>query len=152
MSPLASWMLGLIFGFGLNVLDVMSFYYLFIPTWFFTIIVYILLAGRYGAKQSYPDAEKREVAFNEAVEQYHQKLAGEQIHRPKDTSLLSKGLKAIAYAALGVTLFLALKTLLASPDEGSYLTNRDTFYQIGFICTVIYFVSAYWVMQRGKSI
>ena len=27
-----SWILGLIFGFGLNLLDVMSFYYLFIPT------------------------------------------------------------------------------------------------------------------------
>jgi purine-cytosine permease-like protein len=54
LPAVASWGLGLVFGFGLNMLDVMSFYYLFIPTWFFTILIYILLAGRYGAKQKYP--------------------------------------------------------------------------------------------------
>lgn len=41
----ASWGLGLVFGFGLNALDVISFYYLFIPTWFFTIAVYTVLAA-----------------------------------------------------------------------------------------------------------
>ena len=55
-----SWILGLIFGFGLNMLDVMSFYYLFIPTWFFTIAVYTLLASKYGAKETYAEEIKEE--------------------------------------------------------------------------------------------
>jgi purine-cytosine permease-like protein len=42
----AFWGLGLLFGFGLNYLDFMSFYYLFILTWFFTIIIYTVLAGK----------------------------------------------------------------------------------------------------------
>ena len=152
LPALASWGLGLVFGFGLNILDVMSFYYLFIPTWFFTILVYTLLAGKYGAKQSYPDAEKQEQAFNENVERYQQKLAAEEVQLEEDTSGFSKILKVLAYAALAVTLFLAFRVLFASPDEGIYIANRATFYQIGFVCTILYFVAAYWAMQRGKSV
>ena len=152
VPAVASWILGLIFGFGLDLLDVMSFYYLFIPTWFFTIIVYTLLARKYGANQSYPEGQKREKEFNEAVEQYHQKLATEQVPVVNDKTVLTKALKTIAYTALAVTLFLAMKTLFASPDEDHYLGNRDTFYKIGFICTVLYFATAYWVMRREKSI
>ncbi|XQF91445.1 hypothetical protein ACOBV8_21310 (plasmid) [Pseudoalteromonas espejiana] len=36
---------------GLNAIDVMSFYYLFIPTWFFFIVVYA--ACKYGAGEDY---------------------------------------------------------------------------------------------------
>ena len=147
-----SWILGLIFGFGLNMLDVMSFYYLFIPTWFFTIIIYVFLAGRNGANKKYPEGEKKEEAYNLAVEKYHQKLEKEESKAVQDVSVFTKGLIFIAYAVLGVTLFLAIKTLVASPDEAIYISNRETFYQIGFACTLIYFIAAYWAMHRGKSL
>lgn len=148
----ASWIIGLIFGFGLDYLDVMSFYYLFIPTWFFTILVYTILAGRSGAKESYPEAEEKEKAYNEAVETYHQQLASQEQEVVKDTTTLSRALKVLAYGALAVTLFLAGRVLLASPDGSVYTSNRETFYKIGFACTLIYFIAAYWAMQRGKSL
>ena len=147
-----SWILGLIFGFGLNMLDVMSFYYLFIPTWIFTILIYIFLAGRSGAKKKYPEAELKENEYNASVDKYHQKLKEEESEPIKDVSIFTKGLRIIAYGVLALTIFLAIKTLIASPDEQSYIANRDTFYKIGFICTVIYFVAAYWAMQRGQSL
>ena len=147
-----SWVLGLLFGFGLNALDVMSFYYLFIPTWFFTILVYTFLAGKYGAKKQYPEGEKKEQAYNLAVEKYHEKLKKEEPETKQDTSIVTKILKFIAYTALGLTLFLAIKTLVASPDKGTYTSNKDTFYQIGFACTIIYFIAAYWAMHRRKSL
>ena len=146
-----SWILGLIFGFGLNILDVMSFYYLFIPTWFFTILVYIFLAGKFGANKKYPEGEKKEQAYNLLVEKYHTKMAEEESQTKQDTSTVTKGLKFIAYTALGVTLFLAIKTLVGSPDSATYILNRDIFYQVGFACTVIYFIAAYWAMHKGKS-
>ena len=152
MPAVLSWVLGLIFGFGLNILDVMSFYYLFIPTWFFTILVYTFLAGRYGANEKYPEGEKKEEDYNIAVEKYHQKLEEEESEIVKDVSIFTKALKFIGYAVLGLTLFLAIKTLVASPDEASYISNRETFYQIGFACTVIYFIAAYWAMHRRKSL
>jgi len=134
------------------MLDVMSFYYLFIPTWFFTILVYIFLAGRNGANKKYPEGEKIEEAYNLAVEKYHKKLVEEESETAQDVSVFTKGLKFIAYAVLGVTLFLAIKTLIASPDETIYISNRETFYQIGFACTVIYFIATYWAMHREKSL
>ena len=78
LPAVASWGLGLAFGFGLNFLNVMSFYYLFIPTWFFTIAVYTLLAGRYGAKETYPEAAAREEQYDELVDAYHLQLAAEE--------------------------------------------------------------------------
>ncbi len=152
MPAVASWGLGLVFGFGLNYLDVMSFYYLFIPTWFFTIIIYTLLAGQYGAKKTYPEAKEKEEQFNELVEQYQQKLAREEPQPIVDTSGITKVLRVLAYGVLAITLILAGNVLFGSGDEAAYLANRDTFYFYGFICTVIYFVTAYWAMHRGKKV
>ena len=150
LPAVASWGLGLVFGFGLNYLEVMSFYYLFIPTWFFTIIVYILLAGKYGAKNSFPEAEAKEEQFNKNLEKYHQKLAEQEPTMQEDKSNFSKILKFIAYSALGITLVLAVNVLFGSPDEISYIANRETFYFYGFICTILYFITAYWAMKRSK--
>ena len=150
LPAVASWGLGLIFGFGLNFLDVISFYYLFIPTWFFTIIVYTLLAGQYGAKKAYPAAKAKEEKYDELVEQYQQKLADEEPQSIKHNSLFSNALKIIALAALAVTLILAFNVLFGSSDENAYVANRDTFYFYGFVCTVTYFVAAYWALQREK--
>ncbi len=151
LPAVASWGLGLVFGFGLNYLDVMSFYYLFIPTWFFTIVVYTLLAGWYGAKKSYPEAVAAEEQFDELVDAYHQQLAKETPIVHEDHTVFSKVLTAVGYLALGVTLILAANVLLGSADEEAYVANREVFYFYGFICTLLYFVTSYWAMQRGKA-
>ncbi len=151
LPAVASWGLGLVFGFSLNMLDVMSFYYLFIPTWLFTIIIYTLLAGKYGAKKKFPEAEAQEKKFQNDVEQYQLALAEKEPNEVKDTSAFSKVLKFIAYSALAITLILAIKVLFGSPDEKTYVANRELFYLYGFICTLVYFSSAYWAMKRGKK-
>jgi len=151
LPAIASWGLGLIFGFGLNLLDVMSFYYLFIPTWIFTTLVYTVLAGIYGAKKKYPEAEAIEKKYNEDVEHYQQEMAKKEPKLVKDTSILSKALKITAYTSLGVTLFLAAKVLFGSADEATYISNRETFYFYGFICTLLYFATAYWAMKRSET-
>ncbi|MDA7821010.1 hypothetical protein N9866_01865 [Flavobacteriaceae bacterium] len=147
-----SWIIGLIFGFGLNALDVMSFYYLFIPTWFFTMLVYTILAGKYGANKKYPEDQKKEDAYNKAIVKYHEKLEEDEPETVQDVSIFTKALKLVSFGVLGLTLFLAIKTLVASPDETAYISNRAVFYQIGFACTLIYFIGAYWAMQRRKSL
>ncbi len=151
LPAIASWGLGLIFGFGLDMLNVMSFYYLFIPTWFFTILVYTALAGKYGAKEQYPEAEVKERTRNENIELFQQKQARQVPELLKDNSIFSKGLKTLALSALGITLILAGNVLFGSADESIYVANRETFYFYGFICTILYFATAYWAMKRGKT-
>ncbi len=150
VPSIASWVIGLIFGFGLNFLDVMSFYYLFIPTWFFTIAVYIVLARIYGANEKYDDAVEREKKYNEQVAIYQKNLANKEEISHKGSSDLSKILNAIAITALAITLFFAARVMWGSIDENAYIINRDHFYLYGFICTVLYFICTYWRMKRNK--
>ncbi|MEO9893044.1 hypothetical protein [Aurantibacter sp.] len=146
----ASWALGLIFGFGLNAFNVMSFFYLFLPTWVFTIIIYTLLAGRYGAKEEYPIAAKKEKIRNENIVKFQEQKAKEEIVPVKDESAFSKLLKIVSVAVLLITLILAIKVMFWSADEVLYIANRDTFYTYAFICTLLYFITAYWALQCGK--
>jgi purine-cytosine permease-like protein len=148
---IASWGLGLVFGFGMNTLDVMSFFYLFIPTWVFTILVYTYLAARYGAKKTYAEAEKREKTRHENILKFQEQKAQTEQSTIKDNSFFSKMLKIIAVIALVITLVLACIVLFGSLDKTEYLDNREIFYRYGFICTVIYFITAYWALRRGKS-
>ncbi|GBF20701.1 MULTISPECIES: purine-cytosine permease family protein [Arenibacter] len=147
----ASWGLGLVFGFGLNTLNVMSFFYLFIPTWIFTILVYTLLAARYGAKEKYPEAEQKEIARNQEIAKFHEHQAKTEAKPLVVVSIFSKVLKTIAIIALIITLILASVVLFGSDDENMYLENREIFYRYAFICTIIYFVTAYWALLRIKS-
>tara|TARA_R110000744_G_scaffold80708_2_gene158551 strand:+ start:792 stop:2510 length:1719 start_codon:yes stop_codon:yes gene_type:complete len=148
---IVSWGLGLVFGFGLNAFNVMSFFYLFIPTWLFTIVIYTLLAGRYGAKNKYPEAEEQEKIRNEKIVAFQEQKGKLETKQKKDTSLLSKILKVVSITALVITLVLAGIVLFDSADENLYVENREIFYRYAFICTIIYFVTAYWVLLRGKS-
>lgn len=148
---IASWILGLILGFGLNILDVMSFFYLFIPTWIFTILIYTFLAGRSGAREKYPEAEEKEAQENERINQYQDWKKNQEVMKSPDHSLFSKILRGISMLALAITIFLGLRVLLGSSDESAYLYNRESFYFIGFICTLVYFATAYWAMQRAKK-
>ena len=146
-----SWGLGLVFGFGLNAFNVMSFFYLFIPTWIFTILIYTVLAARYGAKEKYPEAEKQETIRNEKIIKFQEQKAKEEAKPIKDISIVSKILKTISIISLVITLILAYTVLFDSADESMYINNREIFYRYAFICTIVYFVTAYWILLRGKA-
>jgi quinol-cytochrome oxidoreductase complex cytochrome b subunit len=148
---IASWALGLIFGFGLNTLDVMSFFYLFIPTWVFTIIVYTLLAARYGAKNKYPEAKRQEKIQNENIVSYQKQKAEQEPVPVKDNTILTKVIKTVALTTLFIILIFACIVLFQSGDELDYTQNREMFYRYAFIGTIIYFTTAYWALRRGKT-
>jgi purine-cytosine permease-like protein len=151
IPAISSWILGLILGFGLNILGAMSFFYLFIPTWIFTILVYTLLAGLSGAKQKYPEAQKKEALENDRIDRYHEWKKSQEKEIIPDNSFFTKALRGLSIMVLAVTTVLGLIVLLGSSDESRYLSNRDTFYRFGFICTITYFVTAYWAMRRRKN-
>lgn len=151
-AAISSWVAGLIFGFGLNALNVMSFYYLFIPTWIVTIILYTVLAKRAGAAERYPEAEAAEAKLQEQIKLYHAEQAALAPDHVKDTSPLSRVLYWGSRLALVITMVLACVVMWGSPDMDAYTHNREVFYQWGFICTIIYFVFAYWAMRREKAL
>uniref|UniRef100_UPI00262D14D3 hypothetical protein n=1 Tax=uncultured Muriicola sp. TaxID=1583102 RepID=UPI00262D14D3 len=88
---------------------------------------------------------------NENIERFQQQQAKEEPVHTKDVSLFSKGLKFVAISALVATLVLACNALFGSTTEANYIENRELFYTYAFICTIIYFVLAYWALKRGKQ-
>jgi purine-cytosine permease-like protein len=147
-----SWVAGLVFGFGLNALNVIYFYYLFIPTWIFTIILYTLLARKSGAAEKYPQEEEAERKKNAAIEEYQARQALSEGEPVEDHSVLSKVLRGISLIALVITLVLAARVMFWSPDGSVYEANRDIFYRYGFVCTIVYFVFAYWALRRRLAL
>lgn len=147
-----SWGAGLILGFGLNALQIMSFYYLFIPTWIFTLILYTFLAKRYGAKEDYTSEEAEEKQLKADILAYQEQKAKLKVPHQKDTSLFSKILAYASVACLLVILALSAITMFGSPDMETYNINKAMFHQYGFYCTIGYFVFAYWNLQRKKRL
>tara|TARA_R110001632_G_scaffold164675_1_gene283202 strand:- start:22878 stop:24626 length:1749 start_codon:yes stop_codon:yes gene_type:complete len=145
-----AWGMGLVFGFGLNALDILSFYYLFIPTWFFTIIVYTFMARRHGAAEEYPEEQANMEAFDERVEQHQAAQAELEPEILQDMSKLTKLLRITSLVSLIVTFVLACNTMFFSVGIPDYEVNRDLFFTVAFVCTLIYFFTAYWAMQRKK--
>ena len=103
----------------------MSFYYLFIPTWIFTILLYTYLAGRYGAKGKYPTEEAKEAVRNKKIKAYQEHKAKQEPKSIRDTSLFSNILKGVAILALLMTLTLAGNVLLGSQDTSLCSESGD---------------------------
>lgn len=146
-----AWMGGLALGFGLNALDVMSFYYLFIPAWFFTAIVYTLMARKSGAREVYAKETKEEEELQREIEDYQTEKALSEKVQYKDKSTFTRILNLLSVICLVIIFTLALNTMFGSSSLEQYNFNKATFHKYAFVCTIVYFVSAYWALNRKKS-
>ncbi len=149
---LLTWGISLVVAVLLVVTGIMPYYFVFLPVWAVSIVVYILLAKRAGAADSYPEQEKEEELFNERVEVFHEKRARQlpDAH-VKDTSLVTRLLRWTWIVTLIVIIVDACIVLFNSPDIYTYLKQREVFYSIVTGGTVLYFVVAYWELRRIKA-
>jgi NCS1 family nucleobase:cation symporter-1 len=146
-----AWMAGLVMGFGLNALHVMSFYYLFIPAWFFSAIVYTLLAMRSGARGNYEKEIHEEEELLQDIHNYQEQKAKSEKVQYKDRSVFTRILNIISVICLGVIFTFALITMFGSPNLEQYEFNKAVFHRYAFFCTIVYFLTAYWALTRKKS-
>lgn len=147
-----AWGAGLVLGFGLNALDVMSFYYLFIPTWFFTLIIYAIMAKMNGATEDYTEEIKEEKQLQRDIKIYQEEKAKTEKIQYKDTSVFSKVLTFLSIVCLVVIVALAINTMFGSPNLDIYNFNKEVFQKYAFYCTIGYFVFAYWNLRRKKAL
>lgn len=152
VPAIATWALALTFGFGLNALDVMSFYYLFIPTWIFSIIVYTLLAKKYGADKDYTKEVAAEVLEQQQIVAYQTEQAIDDTPFIHDTSGISKLLNAVSAISLLIITGFACQVMFFSESMHVYDVNKAQFELYCFIFTITYFGSAYMSLRRQKSL
>ncbi len=151
-SAIIAWGVGLGVGFGLNAMNLMSFYYLFIPSWFASVIVYIVLAKMSGAADDYTEEINEEVQLQADIKEYQSELAQYDQIKVKDTSLHSRILNYLAITCLVIIAVLALNTFLGSPNITAYEANKALLHKYSFYCTIGYFVFAYWRLRREKAL
>ncbi|WP_298749984.1 cytosine permease [uncultured Serinicoccus sp.] len=142
------------FGVGavLNITQIISPYFAFVPAWIVASLLYIALARRAGAADDYTEEVKDNELFLERAQEFKRRQAESLPGHVKDTSTLTRMLRGIWMLALAVILVYALVVFLDSPDIYTYLTQRNTFYTIAITGTVVYFVAAYWELRRGKAL
>ncbi len=146
-----AWIAGLVLGFGLNALDVMSFYYLFIPTWLFIVVLYTMLAKVSGAAEDYTEEIEQEKQLQADILEWQEEQAKNEPIPVKDTTAFSKVLNLFSIACLIAILVMSLITAFSSSDIDIYNINKEFFHKYAFFCTIGYFVSAYWKLRREKA-
>jgi NCS1 family nucleobase:cation symporter-1 len=152
IPAIATWALALVFGFGLNILGIMSFYYLFIPTWIFSIVVYTLLAKKYGADKKYPEEAAAEALEQKQIVAYQTEQAINDKQFIYDTSGISKLLNTVSVISLLVITAFACQVMFFSETMAIYDANKAEFEYYCFIFTITYFASAYMSLKRQKAL
>lgn len=152
-AALLAWGIPLALAVVALVLGLAPVFFLFPPAWALSVVLYLVIARSMGAAQKYPEGEAADALFEERVEVFHAQQARED-HTEVDTTdrrLVTRVLRTIWIAVLVVIVIGALIVLLSSPDMATYEANRDRFFLIAGLGTIIYFLTAYWELQRRKS-
>lgn len=128
------------------------YYFMFIPVWFLSIVLYILFARWAGATEKFLDKEADESLYMERalLVRDRQVQEREAIEAP-DRTLLSKILIIICAAILVVVFVFAWIVLFHSPDMDTYLNQRETFYTVAFVSSLLYFVVGFWALWRSQN-
>ncbi|WP_217996484.1 purine-cytosine permease family protein [Piscicoccus intestinalis] len=154
VPALGTWALAIVFAVGLNLLGVIPYVFLFLPTWALAIVVYTLWARARGAGRDYREQEAAERDFTDAVRDYQaeQARARGYVGQPRDRSALTIAIRTIWVLALVIPAILGWRVLFDSPELYTYFVNRELFYDVTIWCTVVYFVFAWWDLRRGIAL
>jgi purine-cytosine permease-like protein len=158
-SSLITWLASLAFGFSLNIFHVIPYYYIFIPSWIFSMLLYTLLAYYSGARQKYPDNEQKEKKILEEIEmiQYREAEQNNLIDTGKKaglnlkTGILITAFNIISWGCLAVIIYIAVVTFL-SGDLNIFQSRFQTFHRQILIASLIYFASGSIVLRIRKKL
>ncbi|WP_022925838.1 purine-cytosine permease family protein [Serinicoccus marinus] len=149
---IVAWAVAFGLGIVLNLTQIISPYFAFVPAWIVAALLYVALAKQAGAGEDYTEEKRDHELFLERAQDFKRKQAESLPGHVKDTTPISRALRVVWMLALAVILVYALIVFFDSPDIYTYLTQRNTFYTIAITGTIVYFVCAYWELQRGKAV
>ncbi|HUX95216.1 MAG TPA: hypothetical protein VMV47_05725 [Bacteroidales bacterium] len=163
-TSIISWLASLAFGFSLNIFNVIPYYYIFLPTWMFSLVLYTVLAYYSGARNKYPESERKEKQLLEEIEQI-QKAEAEQrntgvskqpIYLNNNSKIIINTLTITSWGCLVFILCMAIYTFM-SPDLQVYQPRFHLFHKTILAASFIYFVLVIlqlWIRNKldGKGI
>jgi NCS1 family nucleobase:cation symporter-1 len=143
MAALITWVVSMVVGIAVEQSGLLHLFFILVPLWIFSTVLYIGLASSMGAKDSYPQAEKAEktetdrkaaeLAFLEADAQ-------SSANDKKDAPKIAMVAKYVSWGALVYCLYMGISAY-TSQDSQTITTWL-------IVPTIIYFVSATYAHIR----
>lgn len=145
---LISWFAGLGFALALNNYAGVSLFYLFLPVWFLTMILYIILASMMGAKEQYPQTEDEVDADLHKAHEIQDQPTPPAAPAPSDPVLWAA--RVVAIGCLAVCAIWPIWIFLQG-GEG-FQARFDTFRTYLIVPTILYFIAGTtWAIKRDKA-
>lgn len=141
-AALATWLIGVIFAITCEQLGWLHLFFLFVPTYLLSIVVYILLARSMGAAEDYATQQAEYYAGLTRRESEHAEEArreAQQKNPAKPAGISEKLAGALALMSLAAMTISASQVWFSGQD---YPAAFEAFKQFVFYPTVIYFLSA----------
>jgi hypothetical protein len=140
---LSSWGIAVAVAMALRMTGTMHEFFVFLPTWFLTAILYTLFAAMAGAREKLP-----ELVLQPVGRAAH--APGGQKPAVKKTDTAARVWGIVALGSLMVCLVLPIWIYVSGGEQ--YQQNMATFKSILIWPTLIHFVSATaWAMKREKA-
>lgn len=151
-AALITWIIGVVFAVTCEQLGFLHLFFLFVPTYLLSMLIYIMLAKSMGADGDYVQQEAEYHEELKLREAYHAELAKReqaQHTEVKPVSMLEKASGAVALASLAAIVISALNVWGAGAD---YQVAFESFKSFAIYPTMIYFITATtWITLRDKA-
>jgi len=133
-AALIAWGLSLILFAVLFITQPIHQNFWFIPTFLVAFISYVVLAGKMGAKEQYPEEEKEELAYEKALQEYVDQQMPD--NEEGEVRGIAKLFTSISYAALAAIAAVGIGFLFGA-------MSAETMKTVEFLFTIVYFVCAF---------
>ncbi|AWB66076.1 nucleoside transporter [Saccharobesus litoralis] len=137
MAAFITWIVSMAAGIAVEQAGLLHLFFILIPLWIFSTLLYIGLASAMGAKETYPQAavaEQQELKRKQIEAEYLASPSAQQSADENTIPALAKMAKYVSWAALGLCLYLGV----ASYAEGNIALVTDWL----IFPTLVYFVTA----------
>ncbi len=116
-------------------------FFLLIPTWILTTVIYTLLAGRFGAKAHYPQAQPHEQELAERIESEKRYLAENRNHQESSKAWTTN--RILSWLMLLICALMAVYLLVSGSGEFEWFKSWL------ILPTLAYFVFATTAVRKG---
>ena len=131
----------------LSKLGFLHLFFLFVPVWLLTSVLYIIFASMAGAREKFAEKPDEQSEPSRSTESKEQPEITQQGYG-KDPVLMACAI--IALASLAACVILPLWVYFS--DSAAYLDNRDIFKKVLIWPTVLYFITGtIWAVKRNKA-
>ncbi len=149
LPALLSWLIAIAIAITLEKTGTLHLFFLFVPTWIITSVLYILLSMFMGARDVPPDAEEIiPTAENQKRKSVSEIPEKKEIETPKDPVLIISGI--IALLSLAICLLLAIYVFLKGTN--GYFQNLQLFHRLLIYPSLAYFISGtIFIIRRDRN-